>query len=281
MKLKDQVIVVTGGGRGIGREIALAHATEGARVAVMSRTAKELDQTVALITQTGGRGLAVPVDLIDLDKVEEAFSTVVSELGPVDTLINNAGNYVAIGPVWEVDPDEWWRDVEVNIRPVYNCCRVVVPDMLSRAEGRVINMIGGGVAAAFPYGSGYATGKSGVMRLTECLAQELSGTGVVALAMAPGLVRTAMTDYQATSEAGKKYLQGVIKRLADDDVLPASRAAALAVEMSDGRFDRLAGRVVSAWDDLDAVADAIDDILDGDQRALRLPGLSAALKPLD
>ena len=207
MKLQDKVVVVTGGGRGIGRAIALAHAAEGAMVAVLSRTATELEETVGLINGLGSAGLAVPVDPVDYGQVERALATIARDLGAVDVLINNAGNYVAIGPVWEVDPEEWWRDVEVNVRPTYNCCRAVLPGMIARGGGRVINLIGGGTAGAFPYGSGYAVGKSGVMRLTECLAQEVADSNVAVLAMAPGLVRTAVTDYQSTSDAGKKYLQ--------------------------------------------------------------------------
>ena len=224
MRLKDKVVAVTGGGRGIGRAIALAHAAEGAKVAVLSRTESDLEETVGLIAGMASAGLAVPVDLVDYGQVESAVGTIARELGPVDVLINNAGNYVAIGPVWEVDPDEWWRDVEVNVRPTYNCCRVVLPSMIAHGGGRIINLIGGGTAGAFAYGSGYAVGKSGVMRLTECLAQEVSDSNVSVLAMAPGLVRTAMTDYQRTSDAGKKYLQAVIKRLEDRDELPPERA---------------------------------------------------------
>ncbi len=281
MKLKDKVVAVTGGGRGIGRAIALAHAAEGAKVAVLARTETDLEETVGLIEDAGGAGLAVPADLVDYGQVESAFATIVRELGPVDVLINNAGTYVAIGPVWEVDPDEWWNDVEVNVRPVYNCCRVVLPGMIARNGGRIINLIGGGTAAAFAFGSGYAVGKSGAMRLTECLAQEVGEADIAVLAMAPGLVRTAMTDYQMTSEAGKKYLQGVITRLQDGDELPPERAADLAVAISAGRFDRLTGRALTAWDNLDRVEAAIDDFLANDNRALRVTGLTAAHKPIE
>lgn len=172
-------------------------------MAVLSRTGADLEETVGLIEGLAGAGLAVLVDLVDYSQVENAFATIVRELSPVDVLINNAGNYVAIGPVWEVDPDEWWHDVEVNVRTTYNCSRVVLPSMIARGGGRIINLIGGGTAGAFAYGSGYAVGKSGVMRLTECLAQEVSDSNVAVLAMAPGLVRTVMTDYQRTSDAGK------------------------------------------------------------------------------
>lgn len=281
MRLKDKVVVVTGGGRGIGRAIALAHAAEGARVAVLSRTESDLEETVGLIAGLAGAGLAVPVDLVDYGQVESAFATIARELGPVDVLINNAGNYVAIGPVWEVGPDEWWRDVEVNVRPTYNCCRVVLPVMIARGGGRIINLIGGGTAGAFAYGSGYAVGKSGVMRLTECLTQEVADSNIAVLAMAPGLVRTAMTDYQRTSDAGKKYLQAVIKRLEDRDELPPERAADLAVAISTGRFDRLTGRALTAWDDLDRVEASIDDFLTEDKRALRVTGLTIGHKPIE
>ena len=104
-----------------------------------------------------------------------------------------------------VDPAVWWRDIEINIRGSFNCCRAATPGMWRAKRGRIINLTGGGTATSFPYGSGYATSKAGLLRFTECVNDQLAGSGVLVFAMDPGLVRTAMTEYQLTSEAGRAY----------------------------------------------------------------------------
>src|SRR5689334_9593093 len=109
-RLTGTVAVVTGAGRGIGREIALHQARAGASVAVLARTAREIDETAALIAGEGGRALAIAVDLVDRAAVENAIGRAASELGRIDLLVNNHGSFRAFGPIWECDPDEWWAD---------------------------------------------------------------------------------------------------------------------------------------------------------------------------
>ncbi len=280
-KLDGTVTVVTGGSRGIGRHIAVAQAAEGAKVAVLAREEDALNSVVAEIEANGGIATAIAADLTDLSHVERAFGQVASELGPVDTLINNAGIFFAIGPFWDVDPDTWWRDIEVNLKSTYLCSRAVIPGMIERAAGRIISLIGGGTAAPLPVGSAYSISKTGIMRLNESMAALLEGTGVKSFAIAPGLVRTDMTEHQLNSEAGQKYMQGIAKRFETGDFLPPSRAAELAVEVASGRFDDLNGRAISATEDLDTVEAEIADTLSRDRRVLRLIGFDPAMKPTE
>jgi len=279
-KLDGTVTVVTGASRGIGRHMALAQAAAGAKVAVIARDETALKEVVAEIEATGGTATAVAADLTDLSRVQFAFDRIAAELGPVDTLINNASVFFAIGPFWEVDPDTWWTDIEVNLKSAYFCSRVVIPGMIERDSGRIISLIGGGTAAPLPVGSAYSISKSGTMRLNECTAALLDGTGVKSFAIAPGLVRTDMTDYQLTSEAGRKYMQAIAKRFEDGDFLPPTRAAALTVEIASGRFDALHGRAISATEDLDTVEADIEDTLARDRRVLRLIGFDPRMKPV-
>ena len=274
MNQKCEVAIVTGAGRGIGLAIALAQAKAGAKVALLARTASEIDAVATTIFSDGGSARAYPVDLVNPVAVANAVAAVEGELGPVDLLVNNAGSFTAIGPIWAVDAAGWWRDVEVNVRGTFNCCRAVVPGMIARQRGRIINMTGGGTAASFPYGSGYATSKAGILRFTECLSDTLQGTGVLAFAMDPGLVWTSMTQHQLSSDAGRTYLPDVADWFASGINVSPDLAAAMAVEIGSGRFDRLAGRMLmAARDDLDALEGAIDEILAQDFRSLRVNGL--------
>jgi NAD(P)-dependent dehydrogenase (short-subunit alcohol dehydrogenase family) len=276
MKLSGEVAVVTGAGRGIGRAIAFAQAKEGAKVALLARTAGEIEAAAAAIAAEGGSARAFAVDIVDHDAVTQTFAAIEAELGPVSLLTNNAGAFAAIGPIWTVDPDAWWRDVETNVRGTFNCCRAVLPAMLTRKRGRIINMMGGGTATSFPHGSGYATSKAGLLRFTESVADTLEESGVLLFGMDPGLVRTAMTEYQLTSEAGRSYLPN-IPRLFDAGInVPPTLAARLSVEIGSGRFDKLAGRMLmAARGDLDLSDADIDAIVTGDLRSLRVNGMPA------
>lgn len=274
MKLKRETAVVTGAGRGIGRAIAIAQAREGAQVALLARTEAEVAAVAGAITDQGGTARAYRVDLVDLDAVTRTLAKIERDLGPVGLLTNNAGAFGAIGPIWTVDPAEWWSDVEVNVRGTFNCCRAVVLGMIERRRGRIINMTGGGTATSFPNGSGYAASKAGILRFTECLSDSLIDTGVLVFAMDPGLVRTRMTEYQLNSQAGRDYLPHLADTFAAGVSVPPERAAAMAVEIGTGRFDRIAGRMLmAARDDLDAVEATMDDIVAKDFRSLRVNGL--------
>lgn len=271
--LQDSVAVVTGGGRGIGREIALHQARAGAKVAVLARTEREIAETAALIAGEGGVAIARAVDLVDGTAVEGVLQRVQAEFGPVDTLVNNHGSFRAFGPIWECDPQVWWEDVEINLRGTFNTCRVVAPAMKSRGRGRIVNLVGGGTGSSFPNGSGYASSKAGIMRFTECLNDTIQESGALAFAVDPGLVRTAMTELQLHSEAGKTHLP-MIQTLFDDGVnVPPSRAAALIADIAAGRFDALAGRVLCGVDDRDALERDMDAIAAADGRALRFTSL--------
>ncbi|PZM16458.1 SDR family NAD(P)-dependent oxidoreductase [Rhizobium tubonense] len=272
-QLLNTVAVVTGGGRGIGREIARQQARDGAKVAVLARTAVEIEETVSLIEGEGGRAIALTVDVTDYSSVESAFIRIAAELGPVDTLVNNHGSFRAFGPIWDCDPRDWWRDVEINLQGTFHTCRAASPAMIARGRGRIVNLVGGGTGNSFPHGSGYASSKAAIMRLTECLNDTTIGHGVLAFAVDPGLVRSAMTEMQLSSEAGKTYLPG-IQQLFDDGVdIDPSRAALLIADIADGRFDVLAGRLLRGVDDRDALEKEMHSVVAADGRALRFSAL--------
>ena len=146
--------------------------------------------------------------------------------------------------------------------------------MMARKRGRIINMTGGGTATSFPNGSGYATSKAGLLRFTECVSDSLAGSGVLVFAMDPGLVRTAMTEYQLSSEAGQTHLPNIPRLFEIGVDVPPTLAARLSVEIGSGRFDRLAGRMLmAARGDLDLSEADIDGIVAADLRSLRVNGM--------
>jgi NAD(P)-dependent dehydrogenase (short-subunit alcohol dehydrogenase family) len=269
VQLQGTVVIITGAGRGIGRAIAKEFAAQGAKVALASRTLSQLEETDREIKKAGGHSIMVPTDVSDRRAVEAMVKKVEKELGSVDTLLNNAGSFTAIGPVYEVDPDKWWQDVTVNLYGAFLCCRSVLPGMIARKEGRIINMIGGGTGTPFAYGSGYGSSKAALMRFTECLAMEVKEGGIKVFAMGPGLVRTAMTEYQLVSPEGKKWLSRIDDMFAKRQDVPPERAAKLAVFIASGKVDALTGRMFGVNDDLEKIAGQVDEILKNDLRTLR------------
>jgi NAD(P)-dependent dehydrogenase (short-subunit alcohol dehydrogenase family) len=274
MKLDGEVAVVTGAGRGIGRAIAEEQARAGAKVALLARSPDEIEAVAAAIASTGGTTKAFATDVLDLAAVERTVVEIEAAFGSITLLTNNAASFRAIGPIWTVEPDAWWQDVETNLRGPFNCSRAVLPGMLARRRGRIINLTGGGTASSFPNGSGYGTSKAGLLRFTESVSDTLAGTGVLMFAMDPGLVRTTMTDYQLTSAAGRQYLPG-LQGLFDRGInVPPAFAGRLSVEIASGRFDDLAGRMLmAARGDLDLAQDAVDFITAHDLRSLRVNGM--------
>jgi NAD(P)-dependent dehydrogenase (short-subunit alcohol dehydrogenase family) len=273
MKLENQVVIVTGASRGIGQAMAERCAEEGAKVALVARGMPQLEQVAAGIRARGGVALPIAADVTDRAAVQAMARRVEAELGPVDLLVNNAGVFYAIGPTWEVDPETWWADVAVNVLGVFVCCHAVLPSMVERRKGRVINSIGGGADVPLPYGSAYGISKAAVMRFTETLAVELKEYGVSVFALRPGFVRTEMSEYHLKTEEGRRWMD-TARRFAEGKDVPPGVPADLVVEIASGRFDALTGRYLRVKDykgeDPDEVEKQIPEILEKDLRVLRM-----------
>lgn len=205
VNLADRVALVTGGGRGIGRAIALSLSRAGATVAVLARSAAELDSTSAEINEHGGRALALPAAVDDPRAVQEALDVVVATRGPVEILINNAAVVWPLGPATKVSFDEWESALAINVTAAVRLAFMVLPAMLEAGWGRIVNVSSG--VAANPTGmvgaNAYATTKAALEAHTLNLAAELAGTGVTVNAFRPGSVDTAMQAWIRAQDPGK------------------------------------------------------------------------------
>lgn len=273
-RLKGQIALVTGGGRGIGRTIAQTLARTGAAVAVLSRSAEELSETVRLVQQEGGAAAAYPADVTDAQAIQSAIRSIEGSLGPIDVLVNNAGTAKPLAPFAESDINEWWRGMEVNLLGPAICARYVLPGMISRRRGRIINISSGGAANAMTHFSSYICSKTALVRFSECLALENASHGIAVFAVAPGTVRTAMSEYSLNSEEGQKWLPW-FKRLFDEGfTVPPERPATLVLELATGRADALSGRFISIYDDLQQLIANAADLQQKNLHALKVDRLS-------
>ena len=278
-RLKDQVALVTGGGRGIGRAIAQSLAAAGAVVAVTSRSAEELKETVRAIEEDGGRALAYPADVTDAVAVQATVTAIEASLGPIDVLVNNAGSLGPLKPLLETEVNEWWRAMEVNVLGPLLCTRLVLPGMVSHRRGRIINVSSGGGAMAIPFFSSYVCGKTALIRFTECLAIETKPYGIAVFSISPGTVRTAMSEYSLNSPEGKKWLPW-FKRIFDEGLaVPAERPAALVLQLASGRLDNLSGRFLSIYDDLDELLKSATDLEQKNLYVLKVERLAVPPSP--
>ena len=189
------VALVTGASTGIGRHLVEGLAARGMAVAGLARGADRLTAAMAEVgSATGARTLAVTADVTGRASVDAAVAEVVAELGRVDLLVNNAGLIDEFEvPLWEADPDQWWDVVTSHVKGSFLLCRAVVPWMVLRNHGRVVNLASGMSVRARPEYSAYSVAKTGLMRVTEALADALEGTDVRAFDVAPGVVETEMT----------------------------------------------------------------------------------------
>jgi 3-oxoacyl-[acyl-carrier protein] reductase len=248
--LTGQAALVTGGGRGIGAGIARELARAGARVAVAARTREQVEAVAREID-----GLALEVDVTDRAAVERMVEETERGLGRIDLLVANAGiNNSA--DVWEGEPDDWWRVLEVNVLGVYLSARAVIPGMLQRGRGRIV--VTGSGAAYLPGASNtaYTSSKAAAARLAETLAESLRDTPVRVFLISPGLVQTEMTDGHFPDDA---------------PWTPPELAPRLVRVLASGRADELAGRYIHAeHDDIEDLIRRADEVRENDLNAIRL-----------
>ncbi|CAO5253548.1 MULTISPECIES: SDR family NAD(P)-dependent oxidoreductase [unclassified Frankia] len=283
-QLTDEVALVTGAGRGIGRAIALRFAEEGAAVVVTARSSDQIDETVALIKAAGGRAAAIPANVTDLDAVQAVLDFTRKEFGPVSLLVNNAGGGVrgSAGKFETMEPSAVVRGLNVNLVAAMLTTRLALPDMIAASHGRIINMASGAGMLAMPYVVPYGVAKTGVIRFSEMLALEMEGRGISVFSITPGNVLSKLTDpiwpqretLAANPPEGFSWIFPPGHELEDKGWYPPERAAELCAFLASGRADAVSGRFFSVHYDEVEIAAQAERVVSDELYTLRLQTLA-------
>ncbi|HJR06786.1 MAG TPA: SDR family NAD(P)-dependent oxidoreductase [Pyrinomonadaceae bacterium] len=244
MRLEGKIALVTGGGRGIGRAVALAFAREGASVAVVARTAGEVERVAAEVREECGvETMHATCDVSDAGEVERVVALVADVFGRgCDILVNNAG-IAESAPVTKTDDAHWRRHLAINLDGTFYCTRATLPSMIERGWGRIINIASIAGKTGAPYIAAYSASKHGVVGLTRSVALEVALKGITVNAICPGYVDTDMTTRaveQIETKTGRTAADALdaIKRMSPQNRLVTSEevaALALLLASEDGR----------------------------------------------
>lgn len=246
-ELRGTSALITGGGRGLGREFALALANLGAKVAITARTKEQLAETQALIEAAGGCCLALNADAADPACVPDTVRKVEAALGPIDLLVNNAAVIAPMGLDWEAQAPEWWRLFEINVRGPFLHAKAVLPGMIARGRGRIINVSSHGGYTTTPFAPAYAASKAALTHWTNCIAPTLAPRGVKVFAFGP-VGATGMTRQMAAEPGVAEERRAQFRRYLEQGDPRREKSVAMLLFIASGKADALAGRHIS-WDD--------------------------------
>jgi len=276
MKLDGRSALITGASQGLGRAIAEQFVRAGANVLITARSAELLfrtrDDLAALALHSAQKVLAHVADVGCPDSCRETMAYARAHLDNLGILVNNAGIYGPMGPLEEVDWDQWVEAVRINLLGTALMCREFIPYLRSLKYGKIINLSGGGATAPLPRISAYAVSKAAVVRLTETLAEELKECHVDVNAIAPGALNTRLLDevlVAGPEKVGRDFYERSLKQR-DSGGAGLHCGAALAVYLASAESDGISGRLFSAvWDDWANMAKRRDELARSDIYTLR------------
>ncbi len=246
VQLLNKVVLLTGASRGIGRRLALTLAKAGANLALLARNEAALVELAREIGAQGGKVIPLAADISFPEAIPAALEQVQRKLGEVDILINAAGRQAPIGPFSENDLAAWEHTLKVNLLGPVHLIHAVLPAMMARCRGKIINFSGGGATAPRPNFSAYAVSKAALVRLTETLAEELKPYNIQVNAVAPGAVNTRMLDeiMAAGAKAGAEYRQALER--ARNGGTPVELVCNLILFLASDAAGGLTGKLISA-----------------------------------
>ena len=248
--LKEQAVLITGAGRGIGKRLAIGFAAEGAHVGLLARSQAELELAKLEIEHAGGTALRIRTDVRDYDQMCAAVDRMRSAFGAVHVLIAAAAIQGPIGPLAEAKPRAWAETVETNLIGTMHACRAVLPQMVERRRGKIIVIGGGGAATPRPQFSAYAASKAAVVRFVETVAEEVRDYNVQMNCLAPGGTYTHMTDEILSSgeRAGGREIQEAERVRLTGGTHPEKQIQ-LALFLASERSNHISGKLIHVNDD--------------------------------
>ena len=271
MLLNGKVSIITGGSLGIGLAISKIFAKEGSNLVIVSNDKAEFENTLDLSQLFSVHVETFKTDVSVPDDVKNMVDFTLDKFGTIDILVNCAGIYGPIGLITDVDVKQWLATVNINLYGTFLCMRAVLPIMMKKNKGKIVNMSGGGGASPLPRFSAYGTSKAGVIRLTETAANEVEDYKIDINAIAPGPVNTRLLDQAlaAGDAAGDSFKTKAIKQKEEGGV-PPEKVAELALFLSSAESDGLSGRLISLlWDKWKDSQNHLKEIMKSDVYTMR------------
>lgn len=251
MKLTNKVALITGGGRGIGRAISFAFAREGARIALLARTAVQIERTASdIANDCRVETMYAECDISVKESVEHAFMTVRERFGQIDILVNNAG-IAESAPLVRTSDEMWERHIAINLNGTFYCTRAALPGMIDRSWGRIINIASIAGKTGAPYIAAYTASKHGVLGLTRSVAMEVATRGITVNAICPGYVETdmatrAIENIMAKTSKTTDEARDVLNRLSPQNrLITPEEVAALALLLASEEGRGINGQAIN------------------------------------
>lgn len=271
---ENKVALVTGGGHGLGKEIARSFLQAGFKVSICGRNSTRLEECRKELESVAGADalLVTQADVSEQDDVTRLVQNTLEKFGQVDVLVNNAAVLGPLGPVESLDIKNWLKTIEINLCGTVLMSKELIPHFKSRKRGRIINLSGGGATIGRPNFSAYAASKAAVVRFTETLAQELADDGVTVNVVAPGALNTEMLDYtlaagvEVVGDQAYKHCKEQ-KQSGGDPLEPPCQ---LCIFLASDEASEITGRLISAkWDNWHALSQHANELVDTDIYTLR------------
>jgi len=251
ISIREKSVLIAGAGRGIGKRLAMGFAEAGARVGLLARSQPELDLAKLEIEQAGGKALRIRADIRDVEQMNAAVDRIRVVFGGLDVLVVAAGVQGPIGPFVATKPKAWNEAIEINLIGVANACRAALPPMIEKRSGKIILLAGGGSANSRPNFTAYAAAKTAIVRLAECLADEVRDHNVQVNCMAPGATYSHMTDEilnAGEDKAGRKEIEDAERVRVTGGVSPEKQIQ-LALFLASEGSNHISGKLIHVNDD--------------------------------